>query len=91
MFSRNQEACREKWLATEKECTGLKKELDESQANKEKLECQIRYITDLLKHEIHIRQKLQKEERDLVNAQFVCRAMIIVTFSVVDRRGSWPW
>ena len=45
----------------------MQKELHETRSNKGKLELQIRHVTELLKHEIQIRQRLQKEEKDLVS------------------------
>lgn len=66
-FAVNQEECRKKWLTTEERCFTVLKELNEAKANKEKLELQVRHVTELLKNEILIRQRLQKEEKDLVN------------------------
>jgi len=67
-FAANQEDCRKKWQSAEDACSRAQKELTETRANKEKLELQIRHVTELLKHEIQIRKRLQKEERDLVRA-----------------------
>lgn len=67
VFATSQEDCRKKWLTTEERCSSALKELNEAQANKEKLELQVRHVTELLKNEILIRQRLQKEEKDLVN------------------------
>lgn len=64
-FAINQEECRKKWQSAEDARCRAQKELDETRANKEKLELQIRYVTELLKNEIQIRQRLQKEEKDL--------------------------
>jgi len=64
-FAANQEDCRKKWQSAEDACSRAQKELTETRANKEKLELQIRHVTELLKHEIQIRKRLQKEERDL--------------------------
>ena len=68
-FAINQEECRKKWQSAEDACCRARKELDETRANKEKLELQVRHVTELLKHEIQIRQRLQKEEKDLVTLQ----------------------
>ena len=65
-FASNQEECRKKWLSAEDMCAGLQKELTETKSNKGKLELQVRHVTELLKHEIQIRQRLQREEKDLV-------------------------
>lgn len=64
-FANNQEDCRKKWLSTEEMCSTALKELNEARANREKLELQVRHVTELLKNEILIRQRLQKEEKDL--------------------------
>ena len=65
-FASNQEDCRKKWLTTEESCSSALKELNDARANREKLELQVRHVTELLKNEILIRQRLQKEEKDLV-------------------------
>jgi len=65
-FARNQEECRQKWLSTEEKCSNVLKELSEARASREKLELQVRHVTELLKSEIQIRQRLQREEKDLV-------------------------
>lgn len=67
VFATSQEDCRKKWLTTEERCSSALKELNEARANKEKLELQVRHVTELLKNEILIRQRLQKEEKDLVS------------------------
>lgn len=69
VFANNQEDCRKKWLSTEEMCSTALKELNEARANREKLELQVRHVTELLKNEILIRQRLQKEEKDLVKKQ----------------------
>lgn len=65
-FASNQEDCRKKWLTTEEMCSSALKELNDARANREKLELQVRHVTELLKNEILIRQRLQREEKDLV-------------------------
>lgn len=74
-FARNQEECRQKWLSTEEKCSNVLKELNEARASREKLELQVRHVTELLKSEIQIRQRLQKEEKDLV-----CLLLILVFY-----------
>lgn len=43
------------------------KDLKEAQLHKEKLELQIQHVTELLKNEVQIRQRVQREEKDLVH------------------------
>jgi len=65
-FAQNQEECRKKWVSTEELCCSVLKELNDARVKKEKLELQVKHITEMLKNEIQIRQRVQREERELV-------------------------
>ena len=71
VFARGQEECRQKWLSAQVMCANLQKQLDETRSNEGRLELQIRHVTELLKQEIQIRQRLQKDEKDLVGTDFI--------------------
>jgi len=43
------------------------KELNDAREKKEKLELQVKHVTEMLKNEIQIRQRVQREERELVS------------------------
>ncbi|XP_057366482.1 rac GTPase-activating protein 1-like [Daphnia carinata] len=83
-FANNQEGCRKKWLTTEEMCSTALKELNEARANREKLELQVRHVTELLKNEILIRQRLQKEEKDLERKLIMVKQIVTTDQNIAE-------
>ncbi|XP_046639477.1 rac GTPase-activating protein 1-like [Daphnia pulicaria] len=84
VFANNQEDCRKKWLSTEEMCSTALKELNEARANREKLELQVRHVTELLKNEILIRQRLQKEEKDLERKLIMVKQIVTTDQNITE-------
>jgi Rac GTPase-activating protein 1 len=65
-FAKNQEECRQKWLAAENECVRLQAVLKDANQFSSQLEAKIRHISALLMHEVKIRHQLQLEHAQMV-------------------------
>lgn len=84
VFARGQEECRQKWLSAQVMCANLQKQLDETRSNEGRLELQIRHVTELLKQEIQIRQRLQKDEKDLERKLAMVRQIVTTDRSLTE-------